>query len=166
MWWRSTYAAAQRPGRARWALLGVAIPFGCLPAAIVVLVVGLFVALMFAQAADDAIGCGSVDPTDPSNYSTVVILNDTAAAVTLDQCRGDYCNPDQDPTRLAPGRRVQVNAACASSGADMTSWRVTGPTGLLGYVAVDTPRKHDGLVYPVSRASGSRSTATPPMGAR
>jgi hypothetical protein len=124
--------------------------------------VGFFALMFAAQAVDMAAGCGSVDPTDPANYSTVFILNDTARPVVLDQCRGDYCDPDQGPIRLAPRQRVRANAACGSTGADMTSWRVTGVTGLLGYIAVDTPRKHDGLIYPVSRALPSRVQATTP----
>ena len=131
-----------------------------------VLVVGFFGLMFAAEAVDLAVGCGSVDPTDPANYSTVSILNDTARSVVLDQCRGDYCDPDQGPLRLAPHERVRANAACASSGSDMTSWRVSGATGLLGYIAVDTPRKHDGLIYRVSRAGPSRVVATMPEGLR
>jgi hypothetical protein len=150
VWWRRT-----RLGKVRLALfIGV-------PAA---LVLGLFTALMIAQGNDDAAGCGSIDPTDPANYSTVVILNDTRTPAVVDDCQGAYCQPDQDRVRLAPGKRVQVNAACGTGGV-MTSWRVSGPAGVLGYVAVDTPRKHDGLVYPVSRAATDRAVAAKPLGA-
>jgi hypothetical protein len=44
------------------------------------------------------------------------------------------------------------------SGPDMTSWRLRGGGLLLGYITVNTPRKHDGLVYVVSHASRNRST--------
>lgn len=44
----------------------------------------------------------------------------------------------------------------------MTSWRVTTEKGrVLGYIAVHTPRKHDGLVFPVSHARADRTTPTP-----
>jgi hypothetical protein len=117
-------------------------------------------ALIAAEVADDRVGCGSVDPTDPANYSTVRILNDTSRAVVLDDCLGAYC-AEQDSILLEPRQRTSVDAACASSGPDMTSWRLTGGGSLLGYIAVNTPRKHDGLVFVVSHASPNRSTATP-----
>jgi hypothetical protein len=104
-----------------------------------------------------------VDPTDPANYSSISILNDTSKPVRLDACVGDYCRGYNVPTELQPGQRFQDHAACAASGRDMTSWRISAGDGrLLGYIAVDTPRKHDGLVYPVSHASSNRTTATLP----
>jgi hypothetical protein len=33
---------------------------------------------------------------------------------------------------------------------------------VFGFIAVDTPRKHDGLVYRVTHVSVNRSTPTPP----
>ncbi|CAM5440575.1 hypothetical protein LSHI6S_02842 [Leifsonia shinshuensis] len=36
-------------------------------------------------------GCGSVDPTDPNNYSRVSLFNDTTGTVILDSCSGAYC---------------------------------------------------------------------------
>ena len=45
----------------------------------------------------------------------------------------------------------------------MTSWEVKTARGRVhGYIAVDTPPKHDGLVFRVSRASLNRSTPTAP----
>ena len=118
-------------------------------------------ALIAVQVVDDRAGCGSVDPTDPGNYSTVSVLNDTSRAVVLDDCLGAYCGLEQGSMLLEPGQRTSVDAACASSGPDMTSWRLRGGGSLLGYIAVNTPRKHDGLVFVVSHASPNRSTATP-----
>ncbi|CAM5440522.1 hypothetical protein LSHI6S_02841 [Leifsonia shinshuensis] len=44
----------------------------------------------------------------------------------------------------------------------MTSWRVRTTDGLLlGYIAVDTPRKQDGLVFLISQSSRDRISATP-----
>jgi hypothetical protein len=120
-----------------------------------------FGALISAQVADDRAGCGSVDPTDPGNYSTVAIVNDVSMPVVIDGCRGGYCRPEQDSILLKPGQRTTVDAACAASGADMTSWRLKGGGAFLGYIAVDTPRKRDGLVFLVSHASPDRRTATP-----
>ena len=128
------------------------------------LVLGAVVFLGFliaAQLAMDRAGCGSVDPTDPGNYSEVFLSNDTPRSVVVDDCQGGYCRSDQGSTLLTPGQRVQVQAACAASGGDMTSWRVTSINGVvLGYVAVDTPRKQDGFTYPISRVGRDRITAT------
>jgi hypothetical protein len=124
------------------------------------LLVGLLVA---AEVYDQATGCGSVDPTDPNNYSDVTLLNDTGGTVVVDDCSGAYCDAYNLPVRLAPGQTYDDHAACASSGTDMTSWRVKTADGkLLGYFAVDTPRKRDGLVFPVSHASHDRRTPTQP----
>jgi hypothetical protein len=126
---------------------------------VVVVAAGVLIAL---QMHADALGCGSVDPTDPANYSEVTILNDTPAVVTVDDCAGSYCPVDERPVHLSSGQRFSGHAACDASGADMTSWQLTSDDGrTLGYVAVDTPRKHDGLVFDVSRASRDRRTPTP-----
>ena len=45
----------------------------------------------------------------------------------------------------------------------MTSYRLSRPEGAeVGFIAIDTPRKHDGLTYLVSHASSDRVTATTP----
>ena len=126
-------------------------------------VIAFFGLLVAGQVADVRAGCGSVDPTDPDNYSEVALLNDTSVTVKVDDCEGTYCYADL-PARLLPGQRLADHAACAASGADMTSWRLTTDTGrVLGYIAVNTPRKHDGLVFPVSRAGSNRETPTSPI---
>lgn len=127
------------------------------PAALAVVLLGA------AESYYGRVGCGSVDPTDPNNYSMVTLLNDTPETVVVDDCPGTYCNADGLPVRLAPGRTYDDDAACASSGRDITSWRIPTDDGrVLGYIAVDTPRKHDGLVFPVSHASRDRRTPTSP----
>jgi len=143
--------------RTRWQRVRLGLVVGLPSAAIFV----FFGALISAQVADDRAGCGSVDPTDPGNYSTVAIVNDVSMPVVIDGCRGGYCRPEQDSILLKPGQRTTVDAACAASGADMTSWRLKGGGAFLGYIAVDTPRKRDGLVFLVSHASPDRRTATP-----
>lgn len=106
-------------------------------------------------------GCGSADPTDPNNYSDVTLLNDTPETVIIDDCSGAYCLAYDLPVQLKPGQSHRDHAACAASGRDMTSWRVRTADGkLLGYVAVDTRRKQDGLVFLLSKASRDRTTAT------
>jgi hypothetical protein len=132
-----------------------------------VLVGGCGVALIgllgWAQAKMDASGCGSVDPTDPMNYSAVFIRNDSNAPVVVDRCLGSYCDVDDIPVTLRPGQRTRVHAACGVSGPDMTSWRITNETHtLLGYIAVNTPRSTNNLVYPISAAQGSRELAATP----
>jgi hypothetical protein len=108
-------------------------------------------------------GCGSVDPGDPENYSVVSIYNDIQDTVVLGPCWGAYC--DSTPVTIPVGHATEVDAACAATGSDMTSWQVTDAVnGLtIGFIAVDTPSKHDGLMYPVSRASKTRSIATQPV---
>jgi len=129
----------------------------------VVILGAILFALIAAQVASTVTGCGSIDPTDPANYSTVSILNDTSQPVIIKDCPGAYCDSNVLPARLNPGGRFTDNAACGATGADMTSWKVTRVDGrVLGYIAVDSPRSQDGLVYKVSRASPNRRTATPP----
>jgi hypothetical protein len=126
---------------------------------VVVVVAGVLIAV---QMHADALGCGSIDPTDPANYSEVTILNDTPAGVIVGDCVGSYCPVDERPAHLSSGQRFSGHAACEVSGADMTSWQLRSNGGrILGYVAVDTPRKHDGLVFDVLHASRDRRTPTP-----
>jgi hypothetical protein len=121
-----------------------------------VLVIGSLVA---GEIYGTVTGCGSVDPTDPRNYSAIMIMNDTSETVTVDDCRGAYCDVEALPKTLAPGASFADHAACAASGADMTSWRVRNADGrILGYVAVDSPRSQEGLVYHVSLLSPDRRT--------
>jgi hypothetical protein len=103
-------------------------------------------------------GCGSIDPTDPANYSVVWIDNDTAKVVSVGNGQGAYCS---FPATLGPGQKVTVDASCDATGAQMTSYALTSNGQPIGYIAVDTPRKHDGLVFDVSDVSRSRSVPTP-----
>lgn len=137
----------------------VGVTMGLVASAILgVAMVGLFV----VDAMDSASGCGSVDPTDPANYSRVMIVNDTSREIVLDACAGDYCHADVLPASVAPGQTFQDDAACGTSGSDMTSWRVRLPDGtLIGYIAVASPKSQSGLKYDVSTASPSRSMPTP-----
>lgn len=118
--------------------------------------------LLAAEIADGILGCGSVDLTDPSNYSAVQVLNDTAHSVVVDDCRGAYCGPAAS-TVLAHNQRVTVHGACGASGTDMTSWRLTGAGGRIrGYIAIDTPRSTTKLTYRVSHGSSDRTHPAPP----
>jgi len=130
---------------------------------VVCVVAGGFFALMAVDMAEHVAGCGSVDLTDPNNYSEVAVVNDTPNPVFVGDCNGAYCEPSAAPARLDPGTHTTVRGACASAGKDMTSYRVTLGDGTeVGFIAIDTPRKHDGLTYLVTRASPDRVTATPP----
>jgi hypothetical protein len=118
--------------------------------------------LVYIEASDSAAGCGSVDPTDPANYSTVIVRNNTTSPVVLSDCSGFYCDPGRLPAHLDPGKSFRDHAACNATGADMTSWSVSTQTGSsLGYIAVDSPKSREGLVFDVSRASPNRTTPTP-----
>jgi hypothetical protein len=140
--------------RTRWQRLRLGLLVG-VPA----LVLGLLIA---GEIGAGIAGCGSVDPTDPANYSVVTILNDTPGSVIVADCRGGYCHSDRVPVKLAPDQPFTDDAGCGASGAGMTSWLVTTAAGRVGYIAVHTPRKHDGVVFRVSQASPDRRTPTPP----
>jgi hypothetical protein len=117
--------------------------------------------IIVAEVYDSATGCGSVDPTGSENYSRITILNDRSTDIVIDDCQGSYCTLRQ-PVRLNPGGRYKDNAACGMSGTRMTSWQIRSSDGTaLGYIAVDTPPKTDGLAFRVSRASRDRRTPTP-----
>lgn len=121
----------------------------------------LCAALLAAQVADGVAGCGSVDPTDPANYSSIRIVNDTGEPVVIDDCQGGYCQLDQ-PEVLAAGEQITDHAACGATGSDMTSWRVRRRDGqLAGYIAVDSPKSQNQLIFRVSHASADRAMATP-----
>jgi hypothetical protein len=140
-----------------------ALGFGCVALGVTALV-GVAAVLFVVDELDSRAGCGSVDPTDPANYSTVAIRNDTSTVVAVDRCEGGYCGPDEARSVLAPGGELQVDAACGVSGAAATSWRITTPSGgLIGFIVVATPMKHDGLVYPVSHVVASRAVASTPQ---
>lgn len=119
--------------------------------------------LIAAEVVDSVTGCGSADPTDPADYASASIVNDTRVPVTVSDCRGDYCNPNSPRTRLLPGQHVTVHGACGVSGADMTSWRLTRDNGaFVGFIAIGTRRSRAGVVYDVSAATGSRAVAARP----
>jgi hypothetical protein len=141
-----------RRGRTRRALQITAIAIG-------VTVVGSLIA---AEVIGSATGCGSVDPTDPSNYSTAEVVNDTANSVIIGDCRGTYCGPQPSAT-LAPNEHAEVNGACGASGKHMTTWKITHPDGRpAGYIAIDTPRSTHDLTFDVTKASQDRLTPTQP----
>lgn len=118
--------------------------------------------LIAAEVTGSVIGCGSVDPTDPSNYSTATIVNDTANPIRIGDCHGTYCGP-QPSAMLAPNQQAAINGACGVSGANMTSWKITGSGGrLVGYIAINTPRSRHDLTFHVSNASPDRLTPTAP----
>lgn len=122
-----------------------------------VAVVGLLIA---ADAYGHVSGCGSVDPTDPSNYSTGQLVNDTKQPVVVGDCQGDYC---VGPANIPPGGAAPVRGACAATGADMTSYQVTRSSTrqTVGYVAIANRRSQTSLVFRVSNLSLDRVTGTP-----
>lgn len=121
----------------------------------------VFAAFVLADMLGGVTGCGSIDPRDPSNYSQLSIVNDTAAPVVITDCSGEYCY-QKLPAQLLPGQAFSDHAACHATGANMTSWRVDSTDGqLIGFIAVDSPRSRTGLIFDVSNASSSRLIATP-----
>ena len=111
----------------------------------------------------DALGCGSVDPTDPDNYSTLEVLNDLPFSVRLQDCEGNYCGYHEPVGVLQPSQRQRLDFACNAMNAGMTSYRVVSLDGTgLGFIAVQTERKVSGLVFAVSAASKDRAIAAIP----
>ncbi|MDQ6782832.1 MAG: hypothetical protein M3063_05195 [Actinomycetota bacterium] len=119
---------------------------------------------MASEAYDAITGCGSVDPTDPANYTSARLVNNVGTEVVVDNCIGAYCYSSQElPEILSRGDSVEVQGSCGASGADMTSWRVSHAGAVLGFVAIRTPRSRTGVVYLVSRLSPNRATPTQPV---
>ena len=128
----------------------------------ILLVLGVIGLLVIAEAKDEAAGCGSIDPTDPANYSPVTIRNNTPSPVIVSDCAGGYCQSELLPAVVGPGMSFSDNAACGATGTDMTSWKLSTPArASLGFIAVDSPKSRMGLVFDVSRASSNRATPTP-----
>ena len=120
-----------------------------------------FVGLVAVGFVLDARGCGSVDLTDPANYSVVRVANDTDGTVTIGDCVGAYCSPRYDRT-VRPGDNISVQGECATSPGFQTSYRVTRDDGTqLGFIVIDTPRSRTDLTTRVSDASPDRGTPTP-----
>jgi hypothetical protein len=57
-----------------------------------------------------AAGCASVDPTDPSHFTNVVVQNDTASSVWLVQCDVS-CGTLHDRTRIRAGASTSVGVS-------------------------------------------------------
>ena len=135
--------------------IGVAIAVG------VALVGTVLVWALNLEANYSASGCGSIDPTDPLNYSNVTIVNDSNASVVLKDCLGGGCRENY-PVLLRPHRSFSDIAECGQKGADMTAWTVTSTTGVVqGYVVVNSPKSQPGLTYNISQVSPNRLTPTP-----
>ena len=150
------------PARTRWPRI-VRVLVTIFGVAFVTIVGVVFAGLFAIQEWEDKIGCGSVDPTDPANYSVVSIRNDTRYPVVVSGCNGGYCNL-LDHVLLRPGKHLSdLDAACRASGSAMTSFRLSTVDGTtIGYIAVDSPRSRDDLVYPVSHAQSRRKLAAIP----
>jgi hypothetical protein len=119
--------------------------------------------LLVAEVSYSVSGCGSVDPTDPANYTSASLVNDTDTAVIVSDCRGGYCDPDPGPRRLGPGERMTIQGACGETGAAMTSWTVgRDDRSVVGFIAVGTKRSRTDVLYKVSMASPSRLAPTQP----
>lgn len=120
------------------------------------------VSLVIADTIGSGTGCGSVDPTDPANYSTATVINDTAHSVDISDCHGSYCGSQSSAT-IAPNNHAIVNGACGATGKQMTTWKVTHTNGrLIGYIDIDSPRSTRKLIFTVTNASPDRLTPTKP----
>jgi hypothetical protein len=115
--------------------------------------------LVAGETYDTVKGCGSVDPTDPSNYTIATIKNDTPNAVSVDACTGTYCSLDT-VSPLLPGQSLQIRGACGASGDQMTSYQVSRGGTTIGYVAIETTKSRTGVTYVVSHLSPNRTTPT------
>jgi hypothetical protein len=104
----------------------------------------------------DAFACG-LDPTDPCNWSIVIVKNDISAPVALRDCIHHCGKGDQleDPVDVAPGRsspRDQYQGVSALTG--LRTWLVVSVRGRrIGCLVLDGhDTKRDGDVVLVSEA--------------
>lgn len=72
-----------------------------------------------------ATGCTyrSIDPTDPSHFTDVLVLNDTPANVVLVQCEGTSCDTLNDRTDLDSGHAMTLNVLRDDSAGAIT-WEI------------------------------------------
>jgi len=113
----------------------------------------------------DQVTCG-LDPTDPCNWSLVVVKNDTHAAVLLEPCEhhggeGDHCGPPIAVPRGARSTRDQYEGVQALTGT--RTWVAIVQSGRrLGCLVLDGhSTKRDGDLVLASEARGCGNSATP-----
>jgi hypothetical protein len=71
---------------------------------------GAVTAAMFLASLTVATGCASIDPTDLSHFTDVLVRNDTASAVQLIQC-GSTCATLHDREQLPAGASTTIRAS-------------------------------------------------------
>jgi hypothetical protein len=102
----------------------------------------------------DAVGPGSVDPTDPSNFSEVTIFNDRDVPIRLMQC-DTFCSEIHDVYELPPGASTSLSVAWGFP----VGYYVLTNNGLpLGCLRFDFPRRETSVVVLTSMVR----QATPP----
>ncbi|MFG2118274.1 hypothetical protein [Streptomyces sp. NPDC048710] len=104
---------------------------------------------------------GGLDPTDPSNFSSVVFVNGTGTPAVLFECgdsRGHGCHDMSG--RLAPGERSEQRVYW---GAGSDPWQVRDTRGrIVGWLLVSTPRRESGAVYDLGDAEPRPRRPTTP----
>ncbi|MFE2096843.1 hypothetical protein [Streptomyces sp. PTD9-10] len=104
---------------------------------------------------------GGLDPTDPSNFSSVVFVNDTGSPAVLFECgdsRGRGCHDMSG--RLAPGERSEQRVYW---GPGSDPWQVRDTRGrIAGWLLVRTPRRESGAVYDLGDAEPRPGRPTTP----
>jgi hypothetical protein len=119
----------------------------------------------------DAVACG-LDPTDPCNWSLVVVRNDTRSSITLAPCehhggRDDRCG---SPILVLPGRTSPTDQyAGVRAETGLRTWiAVTSRGQRLGCLVLDGhSKKRDGDLVLASQAQPcghSSSPTTKPVG--
>ena len=108
-----------------------------------------------------------IDPTDPCNWSSYQVRNDSQRVVVLRECMHHCGAGDQvlDPITIRPGDTTANNVYDVSAGIGVYSWwEVLTPSGVrLGCLILDGhSKKHDGDLVLVSETSRCGNAASPP----
>ncbi|GAA1246588.1 hypothetical protein GCM10009657_23220 [Oryzihumus leptocrescens] len=154
-WWRADPVRAR--GLATGWLVTLAVAAGVVVPA---LVVGLVVTVVMLGGSAGPGGCGPRDPATGA-AAQLDLVNDTEAAVFLDDCQGQGCLLAESADRIAPDDDLVVPLSCSDGDVPETSWRIRSDDGeALGYLVISSPADADGATFFVTDASPDRRTTT------
>jgi hypothetical protein len=105
----------------------------------------------------EAVGPGSVDPTDPSNFSEATVVNDRGDPVRVMQCDAN-CATIHDIYELPPGDSMSLNVAW---GFPVGYYVVSENGPSLGCLRFDFPRRETSIVVLISTIRQAPPAACP-----